>query len=177
MSRSALRRRYHYLWTGEILSAFLFGSFLLWAAFQDGVWQRWIARTYSLSIVILILMQGVFWWRWQLRLLRHKQRSIPPNVLHSYRIWRRINWLLISGFPIVVILAAQMTLQPILSVDTGLGLLFLGGAILEQINYYYYQLMYDSLSDWAYLGKHSRLKKGAIARAFNQSDRSTPNQQ
>jgi hypothetical protein len=176
MSKDALRRRYHYLWTGEILSAFLFTGLLFWFAFQDGAWQRWVARTYSLSIVILILMQGVFWWRLKLRLLRHRKYSIPSSVLRSYRIWRRINWLLIGGFPLIAILAAQITFQPILSTDTGFGLLLLGGAILEQINYYYYQLMYDSPNDWAYLGKQSRPKKGAIARAFYQSNRSNHKQ-
>jgi hypothetical protein len=166
MSKRALQRRYTYLWTGEIVSALLFAGLLCYFAYRDGVWQHWIARSYSLGVLILILIQGSFWWRLKLRLLRRKQRSISPHTLNSYRRWRRINWLLISSFPLIVVIAAQITLQPLISADTRFGLLFFTGAILEQINYYYYQLMYDSPQDWAFLRKHRRLKQGAIARAM-----------
>jgi hypothetical protein len=50
-------------------------------------------------------------------------------------------------------------------VDVGLGLLFLLGGILEQINYYYYQLIYfDSIYNWRYLMQHKRLRIGSIAK-------------
>ena len=67
----------------------------------------------------------------------------------------------------MVLIATQLTQQPLASTDTWLGLLFLGGAVLEQINYYYVQLMYDSAYDWAYLRTHQRLRRGTIARALD----------
>jgi len=167
MDQDKLRRRYHTLWTGEAFSALLFVAFLLWFADQDGVWQRWIARTYSVGVVILILLQGIVWWRVKLRLLQQNQRPMPAAILRGFRWWRRVNWVLIGAYPLVVLIATQMTAQPLLSPDTWFGLLFLGGAVLEQINYYYVQLMYDSAYDWAYLRTHQRLRRGTIARALD----------
>ena len=40
MDEVSLRRRYGYLWTGEAFAAILFVTLFLWAAYQDGVWQR-----------------------------------------------------------------------------------------------------------------------------------------
>ena len=155
------------MWTGEAVSSALFAAFLLWFAYQDGVWQRWIARTYSVGVVILILLQGIVWWRAKLRLLDHNQRQMSASTLQAFRWWRRTNWLFIGGFPLVALIATQLTQQPLASADTGFGLLFLGGAVLEQINYYYVQLMYDSAYDWAYLRTHQRLRRGTIARALD----------
>jgi len=61
----------------------------------------------------------------------------------------------------------QLTAQPLFSPDTWFGLLFLGGAVLEQIDDYYVRLMYDAAYDWAYLRQHQRLRRGTIARALD----------
>lgn len=169
MDTQALRKRYRYLWTGEALAASLFAALLLWSAYQDGVWQQWVARTYSTVVVILILIQGIVWWRSKLHLLDTNQRHLPTHVLDSFALWRRINWLLIGGFPFLVVIATRLMNQPLVSTDTLLGLLFLGGAVLEQINYYYVQLMYDSAYDWSYLRTHRRLRRGTIAKALDTS--------
>lgn len=168
MDKETLQKRYRYLWTGETFSAILFAGLFFWVAYQDGVWQKWIIRTYSLGVVILILIQGTVWWRWKLRLLRNNQRHMPEYVLNSFLFWKHTNWWLIGSFPLVVIIAAQLTDQPIISVDTVFGLLILIGAILEQINYYYVQLMYDSAYDLAHLRTCRRLRRGTIAKALDE---------
>lgn len=142
MDKNTLRRRYRYLWTGEAFSATLFAALLFWSAYQDGVWQHWIARAYSVGVVILILLQGIVWWHWKLHLLDTNQRQMPTPVLRSFGFCRRINWVVIAAFPFVVMFATQLTNQPLLSLDTWLGLLILGGAVLEQINYYYVHRTY-----------------------------------
>lgn len=167
MTQDALRKRYTYLWTGEATAACVFAMLLLWSAYRDGVWQHWLARGYSVGVVIVILLQGIVWWRWKLRLLDMHQRHMPAHVLHAFVRWRRINWLLIGLFPLVVVLATRFTQQPLVSRDTWLGLLFLVGAVLEQINYYYVQLMYDSAYDWSYLRTHRRLRRGTVAKALD----------
>jgi hypothetical protein len=169
MTQEALRRRYNYLWSGEAVAATLFVILFLWAAYQDGVWQRWIIRGYSLAVVVTILIQGTCWWRLKLQLLNSEERHLPSRVLESYRNWRRINWVLIGAFPFVAVAATRLTRQPLVSVDTGIGLLILGGALLEQINYYYVQLMYDSPYDWHYLRRHRRLRQGTIACALKKN--------
>lgn len=173
MDKDTLRRRYQSLWIGEAVAITLFVFLLLRAALQDGIWQHWVARTYSLGVVILVLLQGIVWWRWKLQRLHTGRRHMPAHVLDSFRAWRRINWLLIGGFPLIVVLAAQWTDQPLASRDTWFGLLILGGAVLEQINYYYFQLMYDSAYDLAYLRAHRRLRRASIAQALDAQDQHT----
>jgi hypothetical protein len=92
---------------------------------------------------------------------------MPAHVLRSFRSWRRINWFLIGSFPPVVMIGTQLTNQPLVSPDTIFGLLILVGAVLEQINYYYFQLMYDSAYDLAYLKAHRRLRRASIAQALD----------
>jgi hypothetical protein len=162
---SFLARRYRYLWTGELFSAVMFPSLLLWFAARDGAWTNWVGRGYAVVVVSCILLQGVAWWRWKLRLLREGRRTMPLSVLAVYRRLRALNWLLIALFPVVLLLRWMLTGRAP-TADTWLGLLFLGGAALEQINYYYVQLMYDNPYDWAYLRRHRRLRRGSIAKAL-----------
>ena len=56
MNKDMLRRRYTSLWTGEATAALLFAALLLWSIYHNGVWQRWVARTYSLGVVVFILI-------------------------------------------------------------------------------------------------------------------------
>lgn len=169
MDKTALARRYTSLWTGEIISAAIFAALLLRSALRDEHWQHWLVRAYSVSVVIFILIQGTVWWRWKLHVLRQNQRTIPESVLRRYRMWRTVNWGLIACFPLVVFGATILADQPASSLDIGLGSLFWLGAILEQINYYYVQLMYNSRYDWHYLQTHRRLRTGTVAKALQTS--------
>lgn len=91
MTHDALRKRYTYLWTGETVAATLFAALLLWSVWNDGVWQHWVARGYSVGVVVVILAQGVAWWRLKLRLLQQNQHQIPLATLRIFQQWRRIN--------------------------------------------------------------------------------------
>jgi|ADGO01.1.fsa_nt_gi hypothetical protein len=164
---SFLARRYRILWAGELFSAVMFPVLMLWFAARDGAWSEWLSRGYAVAIVSWILLQGVAWWRWKLRLLREGRRTMPPQVLAVYRRLRSLNWLLIALFPLVPLLTWALTGRVPPVADIVLGLLFLGGAVLEQINYYYVQLMYDNPYDWAYLRRHRRLRRGSIAKALD----------
>ena len=166
MEPEALAKRYRSLWMGEAVSSVLFVGVFLSVALADGRWTHWIARSYALAVVVLILAQGVIWWRWKLRQLQAGQRTMPVEVLRKFRRYQRLNWLLIGAFPAVLALKWWVTGRFWPDEDTGFGLLFLGGALLEQINYYYYQLMYDSRYDWAYLRTHRRLRPGSIGKAL-----------
>lgn len=97
MDQDQLRRRYHALWSGEAFSALLFAALLFWFADQDCMWERWIVRTYSVGVVILILLQGIVWWRMKLRLLQQNRRQMPTAILRMFRRWRGVNWLLICA--------------------------------------------------------------------------------
>lgn len=170
---SFLARRYRYLWTGELFAAVLFPVLLFWFAARDGAWRSWLGRGYAVAVVSVILLQGVVWWRWKLQLLRAGRRTMPLPVLAVYRRLRSLNWLLIALFPVVLLLRWVLIGRAPLATDTWLGLLFLGGAALEQINYYYVQLMYDNPYDWAELRRHRRLRRGSIAKALEAASRHT----
>lgn len=46
--------------------------------------------------------------------------------------------------------------------DLGWSACLLGGAVLEQINYFHYQLMVDTRAAFGYLGRNKRLRKAAL---------------
>lgn len=166
MEPEALKRRYRSLWIGEATAIVVFVASFLVYALPDADWPNWIARTYSLMVIIVILVQGIVWWRWKLRILQAGERMMPLSVLRWFRRFRSVNWLLIALFPLVLWLKWQWTGLPLMNRDSWWGLLFLVGAILEQINYYYVQLMYDSAYDWNYLRTHRRLRPGSIGKSL-----------
>jgi len=161
----SLIRRYRSLWIGEAVSASLFFLLLVTSAVRDGSYVNWIARVYGVAVCVWILLQAVLFWRWKLRLLVHERRMLPAPVVQRFRRFKRLNWMLIGAFPIIVLIEWLATGGYLNQIDVALGLLFVVGAVLEQINYYYYQLMYfDSRYDWRYLVQNRRLRKGSIAR-------------
>ena len=165
MNTAALAKRYRYLWTGEAGSAALFSSLLIMSAVWGNSWVHWIARAYSVGVVVWILMQAVVFWRWKLRLLAQEERTLPAPVVLRFRWFKSLNWILIGAFPLIVLVEWLATDRRLSKVDVGLGLIFLLGAILEQINYYHYQLMYfDSRYDWRYLMQNKRLRIGSIGK-------------
>jgi hypothetical protein len=119
-----------------------------------------------MGIVVLILLQAVFFWRWKLRLLGQQLQTLPTEVALRFGRFKRLNWILIGAFPLVALGAWLVAGRTLDSVDVGLGMLFLVGAILEQINYYYYQLVYGSRYDWRYLMLHKKLRSGSIAKVL-----------
>ncbi|MCB0077558.1 MAG: hypothetical protein KDD73_09025 [Anaerolineales bacterium] len=168
MNRQKLAKRYRSLWLGETTSSLLFIALFLNYALADGDWRNWIVRGYSLAVVLLILLQGIVWWRWKLRVLKADQPTIPPNILRGFAGFRTVNWSLIALFPLVVAAKWAVTHELWPSTDLLIGSLVMVGALLEQINYYHYQLMYDNAYDWDYLRRNRRLRQGNIGKALSQ---------
>lgn len=168
MGHKALAQRYRVLWTGEVVSIVLFILLFLYFFHADGQWRNWIIRTYSLFVVIFILFQGTLWWILKLRILQAGQQTMPVAILMRFALFKKINWLLICFFPFVLILTGWITNAFWPTQDLWLGSLIMGGALLEQINYYYYQLMYDNRYDWMYLRRHRRLRQGSISKGLAQ---------
>lgn len=169
MGPKALAKRYQYLWSGEAFSLVMFNGFLVRGILQDPVWTNWIVRTYGLLIVNGILLQGIYWWLLKARLLRNGRKSVPSQTARRYGTLRWVNWAAIALLPIVLYGKQRLTGQLGSSKDTMYGLLIWGGAILEQVNYYYYQLMYDNRYDWYYLRTRKRLRPGNIPLTLRRS--------
>lgn len=165
MNAEALAKRYRYLWRGEAVSATAFILLLVISAVRDGSYVNWIVRAYAVGVVVWILMQAVLFWRWKLRLLAREQRTLPAAVSLRFRRFKWLNWTLLGAFPLIVLVEWLATGGHVNHFDVWLGLLFVVGAVLEQINYYHYQLMYfDSRYDWRYLVQNKRLRIGSIAK-------------
>jgi hypothetical protein len=130
-----LAKRYRYLWTGEAASSILFTYVLLFFALRDGDWTRWILRSYSTAAVVFILVQGLFWWRAKLRLLKAGGREMPARTVARYRRLRTFNWLVVAAFPLAVLGKRLLIGRLPLDWDLWLGLAILAFAVLEQINY------------------------------------------
>lgn len=159
-------RRYRSLWTGEAISSALFTFLFFYFALRHGQWQTWVLRGYSLAVVLSILLQGVSWWRWKQYILAQGTRTMPAHIVDRFRRLRTLNWLLIAGYPLAVLVKVWISGETAFSRDFWFGLLILGGAVLEQINYYYVQLMYDNPYDWNYLRSQRRLRRGTIAKVL-----------
>lgn len=164
ITRGSIARRYRYLWIGEVAAIAAFLIFFWLVIPPAGHWSRWIVRTYALAIFLGILLQGVFWWRGRLRLLLMADSVKPTRGVRRYRRLRWLNWLLIAAFPLVVAIKGANSPGPFPDGDVWWGVGFIVGALLEQVNYYHFQLTYGYGLDFWYLRRNRRLRRGNIAR-------------
>lgn len=174
MGPERLAKRYRSLWMGETTSILIFTGLFLRGVLSDPDWSRWIVRGYSLTVVNLILLQGVAWWLLKARWLKQGKGEEAGRALAFFGGCRRLNWVLIGLAVLVLVAKQQVTGTLWMSRDTWFGLLILCGAVLEQINYYYYQLMYDNRYDRDYLRTKGRLRIGNIAFELRKRARTAP---
>lgn len=165
MTARHLAKRYSYLWTGELVAALLFAGLLIYYAAQERNWVNWLLRGYSVLIVDIILVQGSYYWWRKLQALKVGDTRLPPTIESWYKRFKVLNWALIASWGLVWLIKGAITGRW-QDDDSGWGLLFLAGAVLEQINYHYVQLMYDNRNDLDYLMRHKRLKQGILARTL-----------
>jgi hypothetical protein len=162
--RKKLIKRLRYLWTWELFdSLFLPAIIVLYARyFQEPIG---FLAIYSMSLTAWVLWQGAAYWWLTLQALK-TNAAIKPAYLRWFARLKKINWILIGVLPILLTGKGLLNtfFRSRLDLIAGLGLYTL--AVLEQINYYYYQLMYDQPSDWRYLSKHKKLKKSSLNRAL-----------
>ncbi len=160
--RKTVIKRLRYLWTWELFDSFFLPAVVLFLARtrQKGLG---VFALYSTALVTWILWQGVAYWRFKLRAVK-TETEIPARALRGFERLRSVNWCLIGLLPLVLIGKgfAGSVFSSGLDLTVGLGFYVL--AILEQINYYHYQLMYDCPADWRYLLTHYRLKRSKLYR-------------
>lgn len=162
--KEKLIKRLRYLWTWEMFDSFFLPAVVIVSAEMT---QRSIGlfALYSAGLVAWLLWQGAAYWRLKLRAVRAGSR-IAAKHLRRFAALKRLNWALIGALP--VLLAVMSLMGAVFSsgfdLVAGLGLYTL--AILEQVNYYHYQLMYDYPPDWRYLIENKTLKRSSLNRAL-----------
>jgi len=119
---------------------------------------------YGLVVCIVILYQGQHYWKLKLNRLTGKNINQKYSILF-FKKSKRLNWLLVSlMLPTLLI---QLYVQK-WNFETNemlyWGILANVFALLEHINYYYIQLMFDNKYDIEYLITNKRLKKASLAK-------------
>jgi len=173
--KEKLIKRLRYLWTWELFDSFFLPAVVI---FVSRMTQQPIGLVtlYSAGLVTWLLWQGAAYWRLKLRAVRTGS-PIATRHLRRFAILKRVNWALIGALPVLLMgkgltdavfrsdldLVAGLGHSPVRAyATTG----FYALTVLEQINYYYYQLMYDYPSDWRYLIAHKALKRSSLNRAL-----------
>lgn len=125
-------------------------------------WQKspdplaWDIRVAALALVSYLLLQGAGYWQLKLNTIAQRQ-PLPAFFQPLYRFFQYSNVVLIIG--VAAFIAAHDTAS---SDDLLWSYGLLAFAVAEQINYYHYQLMYDTSAAFAYLRRNGRLRKAAL---------------
>jgi len=163
-ARDRLIGRLRYLWTFELFDSFALPALAVFVSKTLGQ-PLGLFAVYSAGLVTWLLWQGAAYWYLQIRAIRAQTR-LPPRYLRWFRALKTSNWVLIGLLPVFLVLRG-VTGSPFSSaVDLGAGLALYLLAVLEQVNYYYYQLMYDNPADWQYLRRAKRLRQSKLSRAL-----------
>lgn len=128
------------------------------------VWHRagdtvaWGMRAAALVLVSYILLQGGLYWHLKLRAVL-RRRPLPAYFLPLYRFFKYSNFLGIGALAAFIAVMNDGTAS---ARDLWWSYGLLAFAVLEQINYYHFQLMYDTSAAFAYLRRNGRLRKAAL---------------
>lgn len=127
-----------------------------WSKSGDPV--AWEMRVTALVLVSYLLLQGVLYWHLKLQSVVQRQ-PLPAYFQALFGFFKSSNWLVIAA---VAAFIWAMKDAGAWTEDLTWSYGLLGLAVLEQINYYYYQLMYDTRAAFAYLRRNGRLRKAAL---------------
>ncbi|MQA23742.1 hypothetical protein [Rugamonas rivuli] len=154
----AIPARMTYLRNAEAVCSFALPAIFCYDWQRSGDPVTWGMRGAALVLISYILLQGVLYWHLKLQSVVQRQ-PLPAYFQPLYRFFKYSNFLAIAA---VAAFIAAMNDATTSTADLlwSYGLLTL--AVLEQINYYHYQLMYDTRAAFAYLRRNGRLRKAAL---------------
>lgn len=159
-NKKRLIQRLQWYYPMERLNALLFLGITFLINYLFGP-ENSIYLTYSILLMVFILFQGTYYWRLKLYSIQGLEVNQKAASL-LFKKLKRANVLLIFFSPLVVILQWWFGGQTLANSRPGWALLANAFAILEHINYYHTQLMYDNLRDLKYLLVNKRLKTASL---------------
>lgn len=160
-----LKERLRYLRSREALATVVLPTIISWKWWAKGSDVAWSMRIAALSLLVWILMQGTLYWHLKLRSIE-RQVALPPYFSQMFRGFKWSNLIAMCCIAVALFLEHDFLSQADMRWSIGL----LVGAILEQINYYHYQLMYDTRASIHHLRRHRRLRKAALGIDIVRSD-------
>ncbi len=155
---ASLSDRLHYLRSREALAAALLPAVIVWRWWDIGGDLAWSMRLAALALLAYILLQGTLYWHLKFRALEGQQ-PMPACFPALFRGFKLSNQLAIAGLLVLLLVIDRNAVN---EADIGWTAGLLAGAILEQINYYHYQLMYDTRSSIEYVRRNRKLRKAAL---------------
>lgn len=154
-----LIKRLRYLRSREALASGALPAVIVWSWWYKEVDVAWSMRLAALSLVVYILVQGTLYWHLKLRTIEG-HTALPQYFHHLFRAFKWSNLIGIGAVLLILVLPASAGMSKA-DVWWCVGLLI--GAVLEHINYYYYQLMYDTRASFEYVLRNRQLRKSALA--------------
>jgi hypothetical protein len=156
---STLVARLRYLRAGEVRAALILPIVFIYSWHGDANPIAWELRIPALLLLSYLLAQGAYYWHLKLRSVTERTR-LPVYFLTLFQTLKWSNYLAMGAFLVVLVVQARAGVAAA-DIQWSAGLLAL--AMAEQVNYYSYQLMYDTAQTVRYLRRHRRLRKAALA--------------
>lgn len=159
MSRQKIIRRLLYLRNWEFLNIFLLPAFL-YSTLVRLKTPNWQPFAYGMFVLCLILAQGTFYWHLKLQSVYKNTLDLPSYFKSMFSTFKWVNVALLSMYPIFMIGNCIVSFLPF-QVSFWSNALF-AFVILEQINYYHYQLSHDNLNDIRFFIKHKKIRRAPL---------------
>jgi hypothetical protein len=159
-ARDRVQSRLTYLWRLELIGIAVW-SILVWLWWDRA--RLSAATLVGLGLVVLLLTQGSFYWYVKLRAIRRRPLLSDRVFILLFRLFRATDEIMLvaSGLVGLAWIAGRLgSLGPDLTIGIGLWTL----AVLEYVNYFHWQLLYDSLAEIRWVLGNRRLKVSSLAR-------------
>lgn len=153
-----LHSRMTYLRNAEAFCSLAVPALFCQQWLRSGAPVAWEMRGAALALLSYILLQGVGYWHLKLQSVLRRQ-PLPAYFQALYRFFKYSNFLLIAAVAVFIAAVSDASTWTA-DLTWSYGLLAFG--LLEQINYYHYQLMYDTRAAFAYLRRNGRLRRAAL---------------
>ncbi len=152
-----LQQRFRYLRNVEALAAVVLPPLFVMDWVKSGGQIAWGLRIAGLVLLCGILLQGALYWHLKIR--STEQRTLLPAYFHPlFTGFKWVNAVLICA----AVVGVLVSLGSLTRADIIWCVCLMGGALLEQINYFHYQLMYDTRNAFGYLKRNKRLRRAAL---------------
>jgi hypothetical protein len=153
-----LSKRFNYLRGVEAAAVVILPVLFIrdWRKSPDSV--HWPLGIMALALVSYLLLQGAIYWHLKHRALAGST-GLPAFFGTLFKAFKVSNVCLL-GLGALGFIAQIMGAGWDARLAWPLGIFIF--AVLEHINYYHYQLMYDTTNAWRYLHRNRRLRKAAL---------------
>ena len=155
--RRRVESRLTYLWRVELIGALVW-SLLVWLWWDRA--RLGMGTLAGLGLVVFILMQGSLYWYLKLRVVRRRRLLSKPTCVRLFKVLRTVNQIMLAISGGYYLVRTSGTIGS----DLKVGIIFWVLAVLEYVNYFHRQLLYDSTTEMRHVLRNRKLKISSLAR-------------